>query len=217
MKRVHLQAHMIAQKVLADVSPQFARCYRLPEGHRNVAFFSVDNDDVAFVAADDATKKANIAIQRAQATFGGLKGSWSKLAGCVFVLMSGPRIEDVKNGLMYVNDFIENHCAMGNFDGIPQFNYYAQCIPRVGSYYRDLYDIPENSAYAYLLGPPVEANYALDQAMKSGDVKLAEYFYPPAKVNSGGGIIYGTESACRAATETFINALHDAFLKPLAY
>ena len=217
MKLFHKHAHILAQRIIADISPAYAECWRLPEGHRNVAFFSCDNDDVAFVAADDATKKANVTIQSASTFFGGMKGSWSRNGGCVFVLMSGPRIEDVRSGMAYVNDFIENKCAMANFDGIPQFGFYAQCIPRVGSYYSKLFNIPEGSAYAYLLGPPVEANYALDQALKSGEVTLARYWYPPAKVNSSGGIVYGSESACKAATESFIRGLHDAFEHPLDY
>ena len=118
---------------------------------------------------------------------------------------------------MYVNDFVKTHCALANFDGITQFGFYAQYISRVGTYYSNLCNIPMGSAYAYLLGPPVEANYALDRALKSGEVKLARYWYPPAKVNSSGGIVYGTESACRAATDAFISALHDAFLRPTDY
>ncbi len=215
MKIVWKEAHVIAQKIIADISPAFAKCYNLPEDHKNVAFFSCTNDDVAFIAADDATKKANVTVRHAATFYGGTKGSWSRYGGCVFVIMSGPRVEDVKNGLSYVNDFVENHCELGHFDGIPAFSVYAQCVPRVGTYYRDLLGIPEGSAYAYLLGPSTESNYALDQALKSGDVKLARYWYPPAKINSSGGIIYGSEAACRAAKEAFVQGLHYAFENPL--
>ncbi len=216
MKLIKKPAHVLAQKIIADIRPEFAACYRLPEGHKNVAIFSCDNDDVAFVAADDATKKANITVQHASAFYSGMKGGWAKYGGCVFVLMSGPKIEDVRSGLMYVNDFVSNHCALATFDGIPQFSCYAQCIPRVGTYYGKMLNIPGDSAYAYLLGPPIEANYALDQALKSGEVTLARYWYPPAKVNSGGGIICGSESACKAATNSFIQGLHYAFENPLS-
>lgn len=215
MKIVRKPVHVLAQKIIADISPEFAACYQLPEDHRNVAIFSCDNDDAAFVAADDATKKANVTVQHASATYAGMKGGWSKYGGCVFVLMSGPKIEDVRSGLRYAKDFVENHSALANFDGIAAFGFYAQCIPRVGTYYGNMLGIPPDSAYAYLLGPPIEANYALDKALKSGDVTMVNYWYPPAKVNSSGGIIYGTESACRAATESFIQGLHYAFEHPL--
>lgn len=215
MKLVKKPVHVLAQKIIADIRPEFAAYYNLPADHRNVAVFSADNDDAAFVAADDATKKADILVQHASATYAGMKGGWSRYGGCVYVLMSGPRIEDVRTGLRYVNDFINNQSALANFDGIAAFGFYAQCIPRVGSYYGNMLGIPSDSAYAYLLGPPIEANYALDKALKSGDVILARYWYPPAKVNSSGGIIYGTESACKAATQAFIEGLHYAFEHPL--
>lgn len=215
MKLIKKPAHVLAQKIIADIRPEFAACYNIPEHHRNVAIFSCDNDDVAFVAADDATKKADILVHHASTFYVGMKGSWAKYGGCVFVLLSGPKVEDVRSGLRYVNDFVENQCALATFDGIAKFNCYAQCIPRVGTYYGNMLNIPADSAYAYLLGPPIEANYALDKALKSGEVKLARYWYPPAKVNSSGGIIYGTESACRSATEAFIQGLHYAFENPL--
>ena len=215
MKLVPKKAYVLARKVLPDISPDFADFYHLPDDHRSAGFFSCTNDDVAFVAADDATKKANITVRLASTYYGGMNGSWSNNGGAIFVLMSGPRVEDVRSGLRYASDFIENQCALANFDSIPAFGFYAQCVPRVGHYYSELLGIPENSAYAYLLGPPAEANVALDLAIKAGDVTLVKYWYPPAKVNSSGGIIYGSEPACQAATQAFIRGLHDAFLTPI--
>lgn len=117
MKIVKMETHMLSQKVIANVTPEFARVYNIPEGHTSVGFFSADNDDIGYLAVDDASKKANIKLIHAETYYGGTTCSWSKYGGSVFVLFSGPKVEDVKSGLRYVRDFIENHSELCNFDG----------------------------------------------------------------------------------------------------
>ena len=46
MKIVKMETHMLSQKVIANVTPEFARVYNIPEGHTSVGFFSADNDDM---------------------------------------------------------------------------------------------------------------------------------------------------------------------------
>ncbi|MFR8999504.1 MAG: hypothetical protein ACLVIY_02760 [Anaerobutyricum soehngenii] len=40
----------------------------------------------------------------------------------------------------------------------------------------------------------------LDKALKAADVKIAELSEIPSRVNTGGAIVYGTESACQVCT-----------------
>ncbi|MDO4977916.1 MAG: ethanolamine utilization microcompartment protein EutL [Eubacteriales bacterium] len=215
MNSVRIQPHVLSQKVIANVNPELARIYKIPEDHQSIGFFSCDNDDVAYLAADDATKKANIKVIHAETFYGGQLCSWSKYGGSVFVLISGPKVTDVKSGLAYINDFVANRSALYNFDGDDGTAYYAQCIPKVGKYYQELYNIPEGMAYTYLVGGPIETNYALDKALKSSDTKIANYWYPPSHANSSGAILYGTESACQAATRAFVDALASAIKNPM--
>ena len=114
MKIVKMETHMLSQKVIANVTAEFARVYNIPEGHTSVGFFSTDNDDIGYLAVDDASKKANIKLIHAQTYYGGSICSWSKYGGSVFVLFSGPKVEDVKSGLRYIKDFIENHSELCN-------------------------------------------------------------------------------------------------------
>ena len=86
---------------------------------------------------DDASKKANIKLIHAETYYGGTTCSWSKYGGSVFVLFSGPKVEDVKSGLRYVRDFIENHSELCNFDGDEGTAFYAQTIPRPGKYFQE--------------------------------------------------------------------------------
>ena len=97
MKIVKMETHMLSQKVIANVTPEFARVYNIPEGHTSVGFFSADNDDIGYLAVDDASKKANIKLIHAETYYGGTTCSWSKYGGSVFVLFSGPKVEDVKS------------------------------------------------------------------------------------------------------------------------
>ena len=49
MKIVKMETHMLSQKVIANVTPEFARVYNIPEGHTSVGFFSADNDDIGYL------------------------------------------------------------------------------------------------------------------------------------------------------------------------
>ena len=164
MKIVKMETHMLSQKVIANVTPEFARVYNIPEGHTSVGFFSADNDDIGYL--DDASKKANIKLIHAETYYGGTTCSWSKYGGSVFVLFSGPKVEDVKSGLRYVRDFIENHSELCNFDGDEGTAFYAQTIPRPGKYFQEWCELKPGESYAYLVGGPIETNYALDKALK---------------------------------------------------
>ena len=57
-------------------------------------------------------------------------------------------------------------------------------------------------AIAYLVAPPVEAVVALDAALKAAEVRLTELYRPPTETNFAGGLLTGTQSACRAACST---------------
>ena len=215
MKILPVKTHVLSQKIIANVNPELARIYHIPEDHQSIGFFACDNDDVAYLAADDATKKANIKVIHAETFYGGQLCSWSKYGGSVFVLISGPKVTDVRSGIAYVNDFVENRSCLYNFDGDDGTAFYAQCVPRVGKYYQEKFNIPEGLAYAYLVGGPIETNYALDKALKASDTKIANYWYPPSHANSSGAIVYGTESACQAATRAFVDALRMAIEHPM--
>jgi len=45
--------------------------------------------------------------------------------------------------------------------------------------------------------------YALDAALKAADVRLAAFFGPPSETNFGGGLLTGSQSACKSACDSF--------------
>lgn len=215
MEKVRMKINMLSRKIIANVSPEFAKIYHLPEGHQSVGFFSVDNDDAGYLAVDDATKKADIKVIHAETFYGGQTCSWSKYGGSVFVMFSGPKVADVRSGMDYVKNFIDNRAELYNFDGDEGTAFYAQCVPRTGKYFGEMCGIEEGTSYAYLVGGPIETNYALDKALKAGETRIVKYWYPPSHANSSGAVLAGTESACRSAAAAFVDALHYAILHPM--
>jgi ethanolamine utilization protein EutL len=49
--------------------------------------------------------------------------------------------------------------------------------------------------------------YGLDAALKAADVTMAAFYGPPSETNFGGGLLTGSQSACKAACEAFKNAV----------
>lgn len=95
--------------------------------------------------------------------------------------------------------------------------YYAHCISRTGSYLSEVAGIPEGESIAYLIAPPLEAMYALDVALKSANVELVAFYGPPSETNFGGGLLTGSQSACKAACDAFAEAVKAVAANPLGY
>ena len=74
---------------------------------------------------------------------------------------------------------------------------------------------PSQANPAYLVSAPVESMYGLDKALKAADVKIAELSEIPSRVNTGGAIVYGTESACRSAVEAFVEGVEYCAFHPM--
>lgn len=55
---------------------------------------------------------------------------------------------------------------------------------------------------------------AMDAALKAADVRLAKLYGPPSETNFGGGLLTGTQSACRAACDAFATAVEEIAARP---
>ena len=54
----------------------------------------------------------------------------------------------------------------------------------------------------------------MDAALKAAAVRLAKLYAPPSETNFGGGLLTGTQSACRAACEAFAAAVEEIAAHP---
>ena len=67
------------------------------------------------------------------------------------------------------------------------------------------------------MAPPCEAMVGLDAALKAADVRLCVFYGPPSETNFGGGLLTGSQSACKAACTAFAQAIQNVADNPLSY
>ncbi len=217
MKNDPLKSSVLSMKLIPNVDSSMIKEFNLPEGHKSIGMFTADCDDVAYTAMDDATKMADVKVVYAKSFYGGAANANTKLAGEVIGIVSGPTPAEVRSGLNAIEDFIANEACFYSANDEDSIAYYAQCVSRTGSYLSEVAGIKEGEALAYLIAPPLEAMYALDAALKAADVKMAAFFGPPSETNFGGGLLTGSQSACKAACDAFAEAVKFVAENPTKY
>ncbi len=217
MKGDALRAQVLSIKLIPNVNSAMAKQLNIEPGHRSIGIFTANIDDVAYTALDDATKKAMVSVAYAKSFYGGAVNANSKLAGEFIGILSGPTPAEVKSGLNAAVDFIENDAAFYSANDDDTICYYAHCISRTGTYLSQTAGIAEGNSLAYLIAPPIEAMYALDVAMKAADVEMAAFFGPPSETNFGGGLLTGSQSACKAACDAFADGVKFVAENPMRY
>ena len=103
--------------------------------------------------------------------------------------------------------FLESGVGFRSANADDSIVYFAHTVSRTGTYLSKTAGVREGEALAYLIAPPLESMVGLDEAMKAADVRLAALFEPPSETNFGGGLLTGTQSACKAACEAFAQAV----------
>lgn len=217
MKNDPIRASVLSAKIVSNVNADMAKKLNLQKGHRSIGILTADCDDVTYTALDEATKKADVKVAYAKSFYGGAANANTKLAGEVIGIISGPSPAEVRSGLDAVIDFIENDACFYSANDEDTIAYYAHCVSRTGSYLSEIAGIKEGDSIAYLIAPPLEAMYALDAAMKSSDVKMVAFYGPPSETNFGGGLLTGSQSACKAACDAFAEAVKFVAENPTSY
>lgn len=207
MKNDPIRATVLAVKIISNINQDMAETFKLESHQKSLGLISTDIDDVSYTALDEATKKADVQVVYARSMYGGSANANSKLAGEFIGILAGPNPAEVRSGLNAAIDFIENGCCFYSANEDNSIPYYAHCISRTGSYLSKVAGVEEGEAIAYLIAPPLEAMYSLDAAMKAADVKLTAFYGPPSETNFGGGLLTGSQSACKAACDAFAAAV----------
>ena len=217
MQNDPLRAAVLSIKMVPNVDEEMRKKFELPDNHRSIGMITTDCDDVGYSALDDATKKAEIQVVYAKSFYGGAANANTKLAGEFIGIISGPSPAEVRSGLNAIVDYVENDACFYSANGDDTIVYFAHCISRTGSFLSKQANIKEGEAIAYLIAPPIEAMYALDAALKAADVQLVDFFGPPSETNFGGGLLTGSQSACKAACEAFADAVKFVADNPRKY
>jgi len=180
-----------------------------------IGLLTCDSDDVGYTAIDEATKKAMVSVCYAQSMYGGAANANTALVGEFLGILAGPTSAEVESGLYAAQCFIENDASFVSANNDDSIVYYAHLISRTGSYLSESCGIPKGSPLAYLIAPPLESLYALDQALKAANVRVAAFYRPPSPTNFGGGLLTGSHSDCLAACEAFEQAVLQVARQPL--
>lgn len=208
---------VLSVKVIPNVSPDLAKEFGLESGIRSIGILTTDCDDVGYAALDEATKKSDVKVVYAKSLYAGAANANTKLAGEFIGILAGPNPEEVKSGMDATISYIENDASFYSANEDDTIVYFAHTISRTGSYLSKTAGITEGEALAYLIAPPLEAIYALDVALKSADVRMVEFYGPPSETNFGGGLLTGSQSACKAACDAFADAVKFVAGNPTQY
>lgn len=205
---------VLCARTIANLSPQLASALELPGEQRSIALLSTDCDDVTYIALDEATKAARVEVTYARSLYAGAANASTANAGEVIGILCGPDPAEVESGLRAALRLIESGLSFRSAREDDKVVYLAHCVSRSGSYLSKQAHIPQGEALAYLIAPPVEAILGLDRALKAADVRLCEFYAPPTETNFAGGLLTGSESACRFACRAFSQAVLDCANQP---
>lgn len=217
MKNQRLGANVLSVQIIPNVDAGLATQLGLTSAQRSLGIITADCDDVTYVALDEATKTAEVDVVYAKSFYGGAGNASTKLAGEVIGILAGPSPAEITSGLETAVHVITEEASFisANEDGsIP---YFAHVISRSGRFLSKSVEINEGEAIAYLIAPPCEAMVGLDAALKAADVRLCVFYGPPSETNFGGGLLTGSQSACKAACTAFAQAIQNVADNPLSY
>ena len=201
---------VLAVRYLANASPALCKALGAPKGYPSLAMLTTDSDDATYIALDAATKAADVKVCYGRSFYAGAANASTPNAGEVIGILAGATPGAVRSGMEAALSTLERV----GFDQTGQVPFLAHTVSSVGSYLAKEAGMPEGSAIAYLIAPPLEAMYAMDSALKAADVKLCKLYTPPSETNFGGGLLSGTQSACDAACAAFAEAVAEVAARP---
>jgi len=204
-----------SRKIIANMKDEFREMCDIPENHTTVGVISSDYPDILQCAVDDATKKTRIDVIFCDTYYGGHAVKWSANSGAAFAMISGEKVADVNSAMQSIEDYVRRQRFLYDLKGDGSLLYFAGLISPAGRYFQEELEVTGNDALAYVAGPPVEAMYAIDQALKGGDVKVADFFMPPDSDNCARAVLVGNESACKNALNAFAQAMDQCAKDPM--
>ncbi|MBR5518397.1 MAG: ethanolamine utilization microcompartment protein EutL [Clostridia bacterium] len=209
MKGDKLRANILGIRLISNSSPELLKGLEIDEKYKSIGIITADSDDVLYTALDEATKASDVEVVYARSMYAGAGNASTKLAGEVIGILGGKSPAEVRSGIVAVEQYFKDGDCFVSANSDDSINYYAHTVSRTGTYLSKVADVNEGEPLAYLVAPPLEAVYGLDEALKSADVKLVSMFAPPTETNYGGALLTGSQSACYAACMAFARAVEN--------
>jgi len=212
-----MKTKVLSVRIIPNADPMLLEKLEIPEGHRSLGIFTTDCDDVSYAALDEATKKADVQVAYARSMYAGAANANTALAGEFIGILSAENPAEIRSGLEAALLYIENDACFFSANEDDSVVYFAHCISRTGSYLSKAAGVPEGTAMAYLIAPPLEAMVGLDAALKAAQVTMRVFYGPTSETNFAGGLLSGDQAACRAACEAFADAVCSIAASPTDY
>ena len=201
---------VLAVRYLANASSALCKGLGVSPQRPSLAMLTTDCDDATYIALDEATKAAEVEVSFGSSFYAGAANAATPYAGEVLGVLAGRDPGAVRSGMEALLSALER---LG-FESVGEVPYLAHTVSSCGSFLAKEAGVPEGSALAYLIAPPLESMYAMDSALKAADVKLCKLYAPPSPTNFGGGLLTGTQSACEAACAAFALAVAEVAQSP---
>ena len=217
MKHDQMKTTVLSVKMIPNADKMLRDALNLREDERSLGLLTTDCDDVSYAALDEATKKAEVRVAYARSMYAGAGNASTKLAGEFIGILAGRNPAEVKSGLDAAIMYIERDACFYSANDEDSIVYFAHCISRTGSYLSSEAGVPEGTAMAYLIAPPLEAMVGLDAALKTAQVELKVFYGPPSETNFAGGLLTGDQAACKAACEAFAETVNKIADQPLVF
>jgi ethanolamine utilization protein EutL len=206
---------ILSARIIPNVHPDFAAKLELRPDQRSLALVTCDIDDSLYVALDEATKRADVEVAYAHSFYAGSGYPSGPLSGEIIGILAGPDPAEARAGLQACIAYAEEEAWFYSADEAGELNFFPHTISRTGSYLSKEAGVEVGTPLAYLIAPPLEATYAMDAALKAAEVEMALWWAPPSETNFAGGLLSGSQSACRAASMAFQDAVLDVARSPL--
>ena len=217
MRGKRMGTTILSVRIIPNADPMLLARLEVPEGHRSLGIFTSDCDDVSYAALDEATKKAMVTVVYARSMYAGAGNASTALAGEFIGILSAENPAEIRSGLEAAIDYCENDASFYSANDDDSIVYFAHTISRTGTYLSKVAEVPEGTAMAYLIAPPLEAMVGMDAALNAADVELKTFYGPPSETNFAGGLLVGDQAACRAACEAFAETICEIADAPTTY
>ena len=212
-----IRPNVCAVRLIASVQADFKKKLGLPDHFNSVGLLTADSDDVTYIAADEATKHAEVEVISGRSLYAGAAHGPSSTAGEVLIIFGGPTPAEVRSGLEAAIATIEGGPAVQWANAEHSVAFLAHLVSRTGSYLSKVAGTQPGGSLAYLIAPPLEAAYGIDAALKAANVELATYLPAPSETNYSGAFLSGDQAACNAACAAFRDAVVQIAGAPLAW
>ena len=210
-----IKPQILSVRIIPNVDPGLGEKLKLRPDQRSLGLITCTIDDALYVSIDEGTKMADVEVVYAKSFYAGSAHASGPLSGEILAIFAGPDPAEVRAALTATRTYAENDAWFYAADESGGNAFFAHTISRTGAYLSDLAGVDKGAPLAYLIACPLEATVGLDAALKAADVEMKVWFEPPSETNFSGGLLTGSQSACKAACEAFRDAVIDVANSPI--